>query len=147
MESSFRRRQFGTVVAVGLGAGVVFLGHEILTTGWRLLTGSLLLLLMVCLVLFHSLTIEIREGWLVCFFGPGLIRRRFRLENVVDACHVRVHWYDGFGVRLTARGWMYNVAGLDAVEISLKSGKRFRMGTNRPADVVKAITDALNQGI
>lgn len=147
MEASYRRSQFGTLIVVGLGAGLVFLGYEVVTTGWQLLTGSLLLLLLVCLVLLHSLTIEIRDNWLVCFFGPGLIRRRLRLEDIVDARHVQNRWYNGFGIRLTARGWLYNVSGLDAVEITLRSGKHFRMGTDRPAEVVKAITDALNQAV
>lgn len=147
MEASYRSTQFGTVIVVGLGTGVVFLGYEVLTTGWQLLTGSLLLVLLVCLVLYHSLTIEIRDGRLVCFFGPGLIRRDFPLEDIVDARHVRNHWYNGFGIRRTASGWMYNVSGFDAVEISLKSGTRFRMGTDRPAEVVKAITDVVNQGV
>ncbi|MCJ7551883.1 MAG: hypothetical protein MUQ30_19615, partial [Anaerolineae bacterium] len=104
MEASYRSTQFGTVVVVGLGAGVVFLGCEVLTTGWQLLTGSLLLMLLVCLGLYHSLTIEIRDDRLVCFFGPGLIRRQFRLEDVVAARHVRNHWYNGFGIRRTASG-------------------------------------------
>ncbi|MCD6287079.1 MAG: hypothetical protein J7M39_14320, partial [Anaerolineae bacterium] len=110
MKASYRRSQFGTVVVVGLGTGVVFLGYEILTTGWHLLTGSLLLLLVACLALYHSLTIEIRDGLLACFFGPGLIRRQFRLEDIIAARHVRNHWYNGFGIRLTASGWMYNVS-------------------------------------
>jgi hypothetical protein len=145
--ASYRSTQFGTVVVVGLGTGVVFLGYEVLMTGWQALTGLLLLLLLVGLALYHSLTIEIREGRLVCFFGPGVIRRDFPLEDIVAARHVRNHWYNGFGIRRTASGWMYNVSGLDAVEISLKSGKHFRMGTDRPEEVVKAITDALNQDV
>ena len=110
------------------------------------MTGSLLVLLLVCVALYHSLTIEIRDGHLSCFFGPGLIRRKFRLEDIVDAHHVRNHWYNGFGIRLIAGGWMFRVAGLDAVEISLKSGKHFRMSTDLPGEVTEAITDALSQG-
>ena len=147
VEASYRSTQFGTVAVVGLGTGVVFLGYQVLTTGWQLLNGLLLLLLLAGLALYHSLTIEIREGSLACSFGPGLIRRDFPLEEIVEARHVRNHWYNGFGIRRTASGWMYNVSGLDAVEITLRSGKHFRMGTDRPAEVVKAITDALNQGI
>jgi hypothetical protein len=145
--ASYRSTQFGTVVVVGLGTGVVFLGYQVLTTGWQLLNGLLLLLLLAGLALYHSLTIEIRDGMLACFFGPGLIRRQFRLEDIVAARPVRNHWYNGFGIRRIANGWMYNVSGFDAVEISLRSGKHFRMGTDRPKEVVKAITDALNRGV
>jgi len=34
---------------------------------------------------------------------------------------------------------MFNVSGLDAVEITLISGKRFRIGTDKPNKVVEAI--------
>ena len=145
MEASYRRSQFGTVIVVGLSVGLVLVGYGILATGWELMTVLLLSAFVVGLALYHSLTIEIREGRLACFFGPGVIRRDFSLEEIVDARHVRNHWYNGFGIRRTASGWMYNVSGFDAVEISLKSGKHFRMGTDRPEEVVKAITDALNR--
>jgi len=43
---------------------------------------------------------------------------------------VRNHWYYGFGIRKVPNGWMYNVSGLDAVELHLTSGKVFRIGTD-----------------
>jgi hypothetical protein len=35
---------------------------------------------------------------------------------------------------------MFNVWGLDAVEIEQRNGKRFRIGTGEPADLVAALT-------
>jgi len=34
---------------------------------------------------------------------------------------------------------MYNVAGLEAVELVLASGKKFRIGTDQPAELANAI--------
>ena len=34
--------------------------------------------------------------------------------------------------RHTPHGWLYNVSGWEAVEITLPSGKRFRLGTDEP---------------
>jgi len=36
-------------------------------------------------------------------------------------------------------GWMYNVWGLDAVELNLTSGKVFRIGTDEPAELLAAV--------
>ena len=40
---------------------------------------------------------------------------------------------------MTPSGWMFNVSGLDAVELELVNGKRFRIGTEDPSEVVEAI--------
>ncbi|MEJ2284164.1 MAG: hypothetical protein P8X85_11275 [Desulfobacterales bacterium] len=38
----------------------------------------------------------------------------------------------GRNIRLTPHGWLFNVSGLHAVEIPLRSGKKYRMGTDDP---------------
>jgi hypothetical protein len=89
--------------------------------------------------MFCCLTIEIDERQLRCFFGPGLIRRTIAVHEIVAARPVRNRWYYGWGIRLTPSGWMFNVSGLDAVELSLASGARFRVGTDRPGEVMVAL--------
>ena len=37
------------------------------------------------------------------------------------------------------RMWIYNVAGLDAVEIKLRNGKTYRVGTDEPKKLEQAI--------
>jgi hypothetical protein len=41
---------------------------------------------------------------------------------------------------------MYNVAGLDAVELVLASGKKFRIGTDQPDELRSAINLRLGIG-
>ncbi len=45
-----------------------------------------------------------------------------------------VFWYYGWGIRgwLWPKMWIYNVSGFDAVEIKLKNGKMYRIGTDEP---------------
>jgi hypothetical protein len=45
---------------------------------------------------------------------------------------VRNHWWNGFGIRMRPGFRLYNVSGLDAVELRLKSGGVRRIGTNDP---------------
>jgi hypothetical protein len=45
---------------------------------------------------------------------------------------VRNQWWNGLGIRKGAGFWLYNVAGLDAVELRLRSGEIRRLGTDDP---------------
>jgi len=99
-------------------------------------------LLAVCAGLFYGLTTEISDGMLTCKFGPGLIRRSFALETIEHARPVRNKWYYGWGIRYTPHGWLFNVSGLDAVELELKGGGTFRIGTDRPEELVAVIERA-----
>jgi len=88
-------------------------------------------LLALAFLLFYCLTIEVGEQAIVLKFGIGLIRKTIRIEDINHTACVRNKWWYGFGIRLTPHGWMWNISGLDAVEIRYKnSNKRFRMGTD-----------------
>jgi hypothetical protein len=55
---------------------------------------------------------------------------------------VRNPWYYGWGVRLTPHGILYNVSGLNAVELLLDDGRRVRVGTDEPDALVRALAGA-----
>ena len=42
--------------------------------------------------------------------------------------------------------WIYNVSGFDAVEIILKNGKIYRIGTDVPSELEAAIKQAISKG-
>jgi hypothetical protein len=102
-----------------------------------------LLILLACAILFDSLTVRITESRLSFHFGPGLIRRSFELKEIEEAEIVRNQWWYGWGIRLTPHGWMYNVSGMDAVQITLRGGKKFRIGTDQPLELHSAIQAAM----
>jgi hypothetical protein len=135
----YRRTQFGTVTVIAVGAAVALLAVLSALTGRHPVTVAVLLLLVAVLGMFCCLTIEIDRWQLRCFFGPGLIRRTIAVHEIVSAQPVRNRWYYGWGIRLTPTGWMFNVSGLDAVELGLASGARFRIGTDRPGEVIAAL--------
>ena len=102
--------------------------------------------LAICAVLFSSLTVEITHGELRFHFGPGFWRKRFALVDVAAANPTRSSWWEGWGIRITPRGILYDVSGRDAVEIELRSGQRFRIGTDEPDALVKALRTAIGVG-
>lgn len=115
---------------------VVSIGDLNHSPGWLFLVVTMLLAVGL---IFGSLTVVIADGVLHCWLGIGLFRRRFELRDITAAEIVRNHWYYGWGIRLTPNGWMFNVNGLDAVEITLSSGKMFRIGTDRPQQLAQII--------
>jgi hypothetical protein len=95
-----------------------------------------------CLFIFHSLTVTVDENLVRLKFGSGIIKARFQLAEITGAKPVRNHWYDGWGLRILNGGYMYNVSGLEAVEISLNSGAVHRIGSDEPNALVHAINNA-----
>jgi hypothetical protein len=92
------------------------------------------------LVLFYSLTVEIKNKTLTCQFGIGLIRRKTPLSMIQEVKEVRNPWYAGWGIhRVPGKYWLWNVSGFRAVELVFKDGKRFRIGTNEPESLIRTI--------
>ena len=95
-----------------------------------------------CLLLFYKLVVEIKDGFLKFRFGLGLIRKKIHLDDIISAKPVRNRWWFGWGIHCTGNGWLYNVSGLDAVEIQMQSGKKMRIGTDQPKKLAEAINNA-----
>lgn len=93
-------------------------------------------------IVFSSLTVEVGERELHWYFGPGFWSYRLPLGDIQTAAVVRNRWWYGWGIR---RGWgfrLYNVSGLDAVELRLKSGDIRRIGTDDPLGLAAALKPA-----
>lgn len=73
-------------------------------------------------------------------FGWGWPRRVIDVADITAFRPVRNKWWYGFGIRVISGGWMYNVWGLDAVELDLASGRKFRIGTDETIDLAAALT-------
>jgi len=141
----YSHTQVGTLVLIALGIGIAVSGAILIlapATNERYLVGAVMGLLLLCMVLFRTLKVEVDAGELMVSFGPGVIRRRFQINEVTSTRVVRNPWYYGWGIRLTPHGWMFNVSGYDAVEVELANQRRFRIGTNDPEGLVEAIRKA-----
>jgi len=101
-------------------------------------------LMVVIAILFSSLTVAVGDGELRFHFGPGFWRKRIALTDVKAATSTQNSWWEGWGIRVTPRGMLYNVSGTKAVEIELRSGRQFRIGTDEPEALVQAIQTAIS---
>lgn len=140
----YRHTQSGTFVRWALGFGAALALVALVPTVRSGAAGALVpltvLVTFVLLVwLFGSLTVEVTTERVALWFGPGIIRREYAASAIRGAEAVRNHWIWGWGIRLTPHGWLYNVSGLEAVELTLEGGKQVRIGTDEPDRLVAAI--------
>ena len=123
-----------------------FLTALYVVLGVLVIAQAALAVLTVLLLLFHSLLVEVDRDALRLTYGIGVVRKHFDMATLGDAYAVRNKWWYGLGIRLTPHGWLYNVSGLDAVEIVRVSGKKFRVGTDEPQALVAALKAAMSDG-
>ena len=77
--------------------------------------------------LFSSLTVTVDERRLSWHFGPGFWKKYVSLDEIRSIEPVKTEWWWGYGIRVTPRGWMYNVSGNRAVAVtSLTVLRNFR---------------------
>jgi|SRR6476646_10472412 len=101
------------------------------------------IMLLVCLILFYRLNVTIDDEMLCASFGPGIIRKRVPLVDIVRCEPIRIRWWYGWGIHVTPCGWLYNVSGFDAVAITLRDGRKLALGTDDPHGLTAGIRDAI----
>lgn len=99
-------------------------------------------LLVVIGMVISRLSTTVDERSVTATFGWGWPKRATDVADIVSARRVRNSWWHGWGIRMVRHGWMYNVAGYDAVELELRSGRVFRIGTDEPDALLAAIESA-----
>jgi hypothetical protein len=144
MPNHYEHTQPGTLMIMVLAvAAIVCAAIAYGDTGAsRWLAGVLAVGMMILAWLFSSLTVVVNDSEVRWYFGPGAWNYRMALTDIVSAGAVRNSWLNGFGVRMGPGFRLYNVSGLDAVELKLKDGSVRRIGTDDPAGLAAALQTA-----
>jgi len=111
-------------------------------TVWIPLT--LVIVFVPVIILFTNLTVIVDDDYVRIKFGAGLIRKKFKLDDIESCSIVRNKWWYGWGIHLTPRGWLFNIAGLDAVELVMKNERIYRIGTDEPQKLDALIQNKLH---
>jgi len=142
---AYRNSQMGYLIIAALVAGIIL---TLATTSLEtigLTHYMIVLVLIMVLVMFYKLNVVVDRGVIVCSFGQGLFSKTIRARDLADCQVITVPWYYGWGIRLTPKGWMYNIAGTQAVELSFKTGKKFIIGSNEAESLCEAIQDEMKK--
>ena len=139
----YKHTQIGWIVivcllsAIALITFIYFLNTDV-TANWVVL--AVLLSVVIALILFSTLTVMVNDKEVLVKLGIGLFRKKIILKDIESVEVVKNKWWYGWGIRLSGKWWMFNVSGLDAVQVSIRNKKKFRIGTDEAkklADFIK----------
>ena len=153
--TSYRHTQIGYLILVVTLAVLALFAWVYITaraeppsyySGTNFLVTAIMVLIVSTLASFTTLTTSIDNSYLQIKFGYGIFKKKFLLSEIVSTKQVKNHWYYGWGIRLWLwpKMWIYNVSGFDAVEIIMKNGNVYRIGTDEPERLEVAIKRAIN---
>ncbi len=97
------------------------------------------------MILFYQLNVEIIENKINLKFGVGLIKKTINISDIRECNIVKNKWIYGWGIRYYGDGWMWNISGLDAVELIFHNNKRFRIGSDEAHVLSDKINSLLNK--
>ena len=140
----YRHTQIGYLHLVLYSALLLFIGYLNIVMDFNPFVLVGLIVIFIVIGIFTRLTVAVDGQMIKIQFGLGVIRKVFPLKDIEAYCVVKNPWYYGWGIRFTPRGWLFNVSGFSAIELQMKSGKRYRIGTDDPDNLAKALDEALN---
>lgn len=151
---AYKHTQVGyLMIVVTLAVAVFFAWLQItarmeppsVDSGTNFAITAIMALILCILASFLTLTVSVDEKYLKIKFGYGIFKKKFLLEEIASAKTVKNHWYYGWGIRVWfwPYMWIYNVSGFDAVEITLKNGRMYRIGS----DAAEEFNAALNRAV
>lgn len=132
-----------TAVAVQV-VSIAMSGGRAMSPGTQAAMIGVMFVMVGATIVFSRLTIRVDDGMLTWYFGGGVLRKSESVSDIAGIEETRTRWWDGWGVRLTTRGRLYNVAGWKAVLITMQDGRTFLLGTDEPEALVHAVRSRLS---
>ena len=144
---NYKHTQIGYLILFALLGVTLLFGFILTQNEFNHSILAFMLLILLILASFSSLKVTVDENHLRIKFGYGIFKKRFMLREIVSARTVKNHWYYGWGIRVWFWPYMliYNVSGFDAVEITMKNGKIYRIGTDEPTKLERVILQSINK--
>ena len=139
MMPRYSHTQVGWVIIVPVLVAVAIIAYVLIFHEFNWVPLATCIGLLIALALFAWLTVTGYETYLEMRFGVGLVRKKFAFRDIQSCKKVRNSPVYGFGIRVYPGGWLYNVSGLDAVELQMKNGKKYRIGTDVPDELLRFI--------
>ena len=97
-------------------------------------------------IAFSRLTVTVDDSSVQARFGTRWPRLTIDLGDIVAARVVRNRWWYGFGIRWYPGGILWNVWGLDAVELEMQGRRTYRIGTDDADQLIAALAGRVPLG-
>jgi hypothetical protein len=141
----YKHTQIGYLLIIVFSVVILLIGNLVIDTDFNPGTVLLLVFMVLCLGTFATLTVEVDDQSINLRFGIGLLRKHFLLQNVEASRPVKNPLYYAWGIHAIPGGWVFNVSGLQAIELQMKNGRRYRIGTDDAQSLMNAIETNLQK--
>jgi hypothetical protein len=143
----YKHTQIGYLMIFVFLALALYFGFILTVIGLYSPFVVILSLVLFLVASFVSLKVMIDGTHLRIKFGYGIFSKRFVLRDIISAKTVKNHWYYGWGIRYWpwSHMWIFNISGFDAVEIKMKNGKTYRIGTDEPEKLEHSIMQVIKR--
>lgn len=133
------------VFLVAVAAALLIPGSAVLQNGDPWLTGIILgmpIIVAYCAFVFSSMTIEVTSSDVRWWFGYGWPGGRIERTELVAEEITNPGLFNGIGIHLTFRGWLWNVSLGSAVALHRNGKLDTMLGTDDPNGLLDALRDA-----
>ena len=91
-------------------------------------------IIIVVFSLFYGMTTKIDSEKINITFGVGLIQKNIAVAKIKSVKTAKSSWLSGWGIRFIRNGMLYNISGLNCVELSFHDTDRIiKIGTKDSA--------------
>lgn len=117
------------------------------STEHRAAAGLLPVLPLALLPVLGRMVTEVYGDRLVWRFGwLPWPRWQVALDDIVTVETARSRWIEGWGLRFTSDGMLYNASGTQAVRLLLRDGRRLRLGSQAPDELQRVLRRRVANG-
>lgn len=143
----YKHTQIGYLMIYVIISLILLFGIMLNQNDFEPIPMTIMIGILLIMISFTSLKVTIDSHYLRIKFGYGLFRKKFALNKILSIKTTKNHWYHGWGIRVWfwPYRWLYNVSGFDAVEIKMKNGKIFRIGTDEPQNLEQTLNQTLKK--
>jgi hypothetical protein len=129
-------------VLVGLGVAIGLEGGADVPQRLAFVAGTCVLVLLMV----GRFTVSVGEGHLAWRFGElGWPRWKVALDTITSVEVTTSTAWEGWGIRRTRSGWLYNASGRQALRVNLRGGRTLRLGSDEPERLASFIRTRLSQ--
>ena len=141
--SQYKHTQIGFFLLTAYGAVILIIISLFIFTNFKQEAMFGLIVMLIVLGVFAVMTVKVSDQKMKIQLGLGAIRKEFPIKDIETYRVVTHPWYYGWGIRYTPRGWIFRVSGNSGIELQMKSGKLYQVGTDEPQKLAGAINQAL----
>ena len=119
---------------------ILFILEDNLRTDGLILILIVISVFVVSFLLFYKLKVIVNDKFVIISFGIGLIRKKILIADLATVRKSRSKWYNGWGIKYLGNGWLYNIQGLNVIELSfINKNNIIRIGTKANSHLEREI--------